>query len=59
MAVIGTTEAMKKFHIGSRTTIFSLFRTKGSPAFRVGKNWVVDEDDFKKFLQKQSEQFKF
>lgn len=58
MAVLSTAETMKKFNIGSRNTVFSLFRTKGSPAFRVGRNWMVDEEDFKKFLQKQAEQYK-
>ncbi len=58
MAILSTAETMQKFKIGSRNTVFSLFRTKGSPAFRVGRNWMVDEDDFKVFLQKQAEQFK-
>ena len=58
MGVISTAEAMKVFRIKSRTTAFSLFRTKGSLAFRVGRNWMVDEEEFKQFLKKQSEQFK-
>jgi excisionase family DNA binding protein len=35
-----------------------LFREKKSPAFRVGKNWRVDEEEFKKFLKERSEEFK-
>lgn len=31
---------------------------KKSPAFRAGKNWRVDEDDFKKFLQERSAKYK-
>ena len=49
---------MKKFKIGSFSTILMLFREKQSPAFRVGKNWRVDEEEFKKYLKERSEEFK-
>lgn len=58
MAILNTEETMKKFQIGSYTTIFSLFRTKGSPAFRTGRNWKVDEDEFKEFLKQLSIPYK-
>jgi excisionase family DNA binding protein len=58
MAILSTEEVMKKFKIGSFSTILMLFREKNSPAFRAGKNWRVDEDDFKKFLQERSAQYK-
>lgn len=58
MASINTAETMERFNIGSLNTTLQLFKIKGSPAFKVGKNWMVDEEDFKKFLLKQSEQFK-
>ena len=56
--ILTTEQTMKKFGIGSFTTILMLFHEKGSPAFRVGKNWRVDEEEFKDFLKKRSEQFK-
>ena len=58
MGILSADQTMKKFQIGSFTTILSLFHEKGSPAFRVGKNWRVDEEEFKKFLKERSEQFK-
>ena len=58
MAILSTEQTMKKFQIGSFSTILMLFREKNSPAFRVGKNWRVDEEEFKKFLKERSEQFK-
>lgn len=58
MSYPSTEETMKKFQIGSFSTILMLFREKNSPAFRVGKNWRVDEEEFKKFLKERSEEFK-
>ena len=58
MAILSTEEIMKKFKIGSFSTILMLFREKQSPAFRVGKNWRVDEEEFKKYLKERSEEFK-
>lgn len=58
MAILNTEQIMEKYNIGSRNTVFALFRTKGSPAFRVGRSWMVDDLEFKEFLYKQSEQFK-
>lgn len=58
MAILSTEQTMKKFQIGSFSTILMLFREKNSPAFRVGKNWRVDEEEFKKFLKERSEEFK-
>lgn len=37
MAILSTEQTMKKFQIGSFSTILMLFREKNSPAFRVGK----------------------
>lgn len=58
MAILSTLQAMEKSTLSRGQLFFSLFRTKGSPAFRVGRNWMVDGDEFKQFLKKQSEQFK-
>lgn len=58
MAILSTEQTMKKFQIGSFTTILMLFREKNSPAFRAGKNWRVDEEDFKKFLKERGEVLK-
>lgn len=53
-----TKEVMERFRIASPTTVLHLFRSKGSPAYKAGKSWMVDEKDFKKFLLKQSEHYK-
>jgi hypothetical protein len=58
MSSLSTQEVMARFGIKSTTTALQLFKTNGSPAYKVGKNWMVDEDDFKSFLQKQSEKYK-
>jgi excisionase family DNA binding protein len=47
-------EVQERFRIGSTTTVISLFKAKGSPAYKIGKSWRVDKDDFKKFLIKIS-----
>lgn len=60
-AALTTEQAMERFQIKSITTITELFKKKGSPAYKVGigrGHWRVDEEDFKKFLQKESEQYK-
>jgi excisionase family DNA binding protein len=58
MAILNTEETMDKFQIGSYSTIFALFKRKGSPAFKTGKNWKVDEEEFKTYLKKLSESSK-
>jgi hypothetical protein len=50
-----TVQVMKKFNIGSQSTVLELFRTKGSPAFKSGKGWMVDEIEFREYLKKRSE----
>lgn len=58
--VLTTEEVMERFSI-SRSTANQLFTLKGSPAFKIGEgrgHWRVNEEDFKKFLIKQSEGFK-
>lgn len=51
-------EVKERFRIGTSSTLLELFQTKGSPAYKIGRSWYVDEDDFKKFLIKNSEQYK-
>jgi hypothetical protein len=58
MPALSTQDVMIRFGIKSPTTVLQLFKTKGSPAYKAGKGWMVDEEDFKKFLQRQSEQYK-
>lgn len=61
VTALTTEQAMERFQIKSITTITELFKKKGSPAYKVGAgrgHWRVDEEDFKKFLQKESEQYK-
>jgi len=58
MAVLTTRETMVRFGIKSPTTVLQLFATKGSPAWKVSRGWMVDEEDFKKFLQKESDKYK-
>jgi len=55
--VLSAKEASEQFQV-SNDTLYQLFRSKGSPAFKVGKNWRVDKEEFKEFLKKQSEQYK-
>ena len=55
---LNTVQTMERFGIKSPTTALQLFKTKGSPAYKAGKGWMVDEEDFKKFLLSQSEQYK-
>lgn len=57
MAILSSQEIMEQFKV-SHDTLYQLFRAKGSPAFKVGKNWRVDSEEFKEFLKKQSEKFK-
>lgn len=57
MAVLSAKETMEHFQVG-HDTLYQLFRAKGSPAFKVGKNWRVDSEEFKEFLKKESERFK-
>lgn len=58
MPVLNTREAMRRFGIKSPTTMLQVFRTKGSPAYLVGRSWMVEEEDLKKFLIKRSERLK-
>lgn len=58
MKSLGTYEVMERFNIGSTTTVLQLFKSHGSPAFKIGKDWRVDPDKFEEFLIKKSEQFK-
>lgn len=58
MSALSTQEVMVRFGIKSPTTVLQLFKTKGSPAYKAGKSWMVDEEDFKTFLQKRSEPYK-
>lgn len=61
MSALTTEEVMERFQINSMTTVLIMFKMKGSPAYRIGGgrgHWRVDEEDFKKFLQKLSEQYK-
>ena len=56
--ILSTKETKERFRIGSTKTVLELFKSQGSPAFKVGKNWMVDEDDFKAFLLKRSKSYK-
>lgn len=61
MASLTTTQVMERFNIGSDKTVLELFRKKGSPAYKIGTgrgHWRVDEDDFKKYLQRECEKDK-
>jgi hypothetical protein len=58
MAALSTQEVMVRFGIKSPTTVLQLFKTKNSPAFKAGKSWMVDEDDFKQFLLDRSKEYK-
>jgi excisionase family DNA binding protein len=61
MSALTTAQVMERFQIKSVDTAMELFRRKGSPAYKVGTgrgHWRVDEDDFKKYLQKESEKYK-
>lgn len=58
--VLTTEQVMEKYSI-ARSTTMEIFASKGSPAFKIGAgrgHWRVNEEDFKKFLIKQSEGFK-
>lgn len=58
--VLTTEQVMEKYSI-ARSTTMEIFASKGSPAFKIGTgrgHWRVNEEDFKKFLIKQSEGFK-
>lgn len=55
--MLTTEEIMQRFNI-SKPTAIQLFRTKGSPAFKVGTgrgHWRVDPVKFEQFLIKKSE----
>lgn len=58
MPALATHEVMVRFGIKSPTTVLQLFKVKGSPAYKAGKSWMVDEEDMKKFLLKRSEKYK-
>ena len=61
MQALTTEQVMERFSIGSDKTVLELFRKKGSPAYKIGTgrgHWRVDEEDFKSFLQKESEKDK-
>ena len=61
MTALTTEQTMERFGIGSDKTVLELFRKKGSPAYKIGTgrgHWRVDEEDFKKFLLKESEKDK-
>lgn len=58
MPALNTEQVMKRFNIGSNKTVLELFRKKGSPAYKIGTgrgHWRTDEEDFKVFLLKESE----
>jgi excisionase family DNA binding protein len=60
MSALTTEQVMNRFNISLRTAM-EMFSKKGSPAYKIGKgrgHWRVDEEDFKKFLQKESEKYK-
>ena len=57
MAILTSKQVSEKFFISMDTTL-QLFKMKGSPSFKAGKDWRVEEEELKKFLQKQSEEFK-
>jgi len=46
--------AAEKFGVNPHTT-YKIFRTKGSPAFKVGREWHCDEDELIAYLKRQSE----
>jgi hypothetical protein len=50
---------MIRFGIKSPTTVLQLFKAKDSPAYKAGKSWMVDEEDFKQFLIKRSAEYKW
>lgn len=61
MPALTTAQAMERFQVNSITTMTELFKKKGSPAYKIGTgrgHWRVDEEDFKKYLQKESEKYK-
>lgn len=57
MQALTTQQAMERFCI-SKNTILEFFKKKGSPAYKIGTHWRVDEEDFKAFLLKESEKDK-
>lgn len=61
MRALTTEQVMERFSIGSDKTVLELFRKKGSPAYKIGTgrgHWRVDEEDFKLYLQKETEKDK-
>lgn len=57
MAVLSIADCMKR-HNMSRDTITREFRKKGSPAYKIGIQWQVEEEEWIAFLKKESEKFK-
>lgn len=47
-------DCMERHH-KSYNTIINLFRKRGSPAYRVGREWQVDEEKWNAYLMKLSE----
>lgn len=45
-------------HSKSRDTITALFKRKGSPAYRVGREWQVYADKWDAYLLKEAEKEK-
>ena len=42
----------------NRMTVYKVFRMKGSPAFKVGREWRCDEGELIAFLKRHSERSK-
>lgn len=59
MPALSTKDVMIRFGIKSPTTVLQLFKAKDSPAYKAGKSWMVDEEDFKQFLIKRSAEYKW
>ena len=50
-------KAAEKFDV-NEITAYKIFRAKGSPAFKVGREWRCDEDELIAFLKRRSERSK-
>ncbi|WP_178313253.1 hypothetical protein [Lacrimispora sp. 210928-DFI.3.58] len=55
MAELLTIKKCMARHNKSYDTIIKLFRRKGSPAYRVGREWQVDQDKWDAYLLKLAE----
>lgn len=58
MPALTTEQTMERFQINSKSAMMEMFKKKGSPAYKIGAkrgHWRVDEEDFKSFLQRETE----